>query len=625
MLKKKKAPIITLLFKFDVHIGSVLVDMKCKENLNSNTHIEFSDLFSEQQILQIKSNVFPESYTRLTQGVHSFCFNVASPDGPIFCYSAFLSVLNPESERSFDQYSFVIATQLPFYPLFLRLLDSINFLVETCSLTPNEIFILLTEFAIKWDSHLSPITFPKTKLEINNNDISNPNSSDNTSDSSDFSINCGGTPLGTSKQANIEINFEDFQVDFSKVTFDDIEVSDSQKVESSPLNSDSSSSSSSSPIISDHNSDFNLCLSINSRFELPLFNGVVPINPHPKLAHLLSTQSYFYCANPHYIGSDLLTDVESNFEGCLSLWESCISDQPIVILASTPHKSTKAAFAISSLSYPEDSPMSLYPYISVTDPRFKTIVEKPKGIIGVSNPIVEDLVKKKAKILHVGLADKRQHSNGHFVNLPPSSLPRSKSISKSNLSKRDGISRSRSSHIGSIEASSDNMKQLDSAKIRYKLFQNTKNLRRALSEALDMLISIDILSVLLGNIDLSTLIDRMHANNLMLISPPIEFSSYLVKSKLFRHILRERLSTQSAIEKFLALNVDSIHGENAKRICTTYIHVIQEQDIGKEQEKDIKKKLRVIAPLIRSSDNAKNLRNSTDETELPILIDKTEI
>ena len=121
----------TLLFKFDIHIGAVLVDLK--NNDEGGADGISTESLSDDQIELMKSNVFPESCTHLPQGVHSFCFTINSSDSTIFCYTAFLSVSNSHSERSFDQYSYVIATKLSFYPLFLRLLDSINLIIDSIS------------------------------------------------------------------------------------------------------------------------------------------------------------------------------------------------------------------------------------------------------------------------------------------------------------------------------------------------------------------------------------------------------------------------------------------------------------------------------------------------------------
>lgn len=768
----KKMLLTTLLFKFDIHIGAVLVDMKNNnEDKDDGTPLE---TLTDAQIELMKSNVFPESCTHLSQGVHAFCFDISGLNGTIYCYTAFLSVSNSKSERSFDQYSFVIATRLSFYPLFLRLLDSINFLIDSSNLSPNEIFTLLAEFAFKWGKHLSLITFSKPAGLRNDSYGSSSSSSNSTnsssdtsnSDSSDYSNNFVSSinsietslysllSLESLDRSNIIGNIEkksssitnlsssneneiDVQNSDNKEKTEELDViqSNQNTTEYPILNSEQTHSETTSILNSDKDFsaiiNLNLCLSISTRFELPLFNGVVPINPHPKLTHLLSTQSYFYCANPHFIGFDLITDIEEGFDGALMLWEACITDQPVFVIGSTPRKATNASFSVASLSYPEEPPAFIHPYISVTDKRFSGLMEKPKGIIGVSNPIVENLIGQRSKVIRVGFETNKKevtqlvkntksakrNSSAHFQTsyLPdasnitrnnqykekqgnnyvignnkgyspgaPSSLSMTKNPypsslmnmnindknqknNETNLNKNNSLSFSKDDksesyasvtnsplpakipkmtksptmtmslpnqtlmsnpiqRSQSVQSQMNDFQDLNSAQIRYKLFQNTKRLRKAICEAIDTQISFNILNVLLNNFDLSVIIGRLRANNILCSSPYIEFSSFLIRSKLFKRICKERLSTSSAVNKFLDLDITNLTPESAKKICIGMIHVIQEQNVGKELEKVIKRKLRLIAPIFQQQkqqkESGKTLNTNNDalkncENEIP--------
>ena len=429
----------TFLFEFDIKVGPVFTACSCPEK-NFDTNL----------IEKMKINCFPESCNKLPQGVHTFCFSVQR----LFCYTAFISVKNPKSARYFDQYSIVIATELSYYPLFMKLLESIKSLKNLNS--PKSTFNLVNNFVSKWSSHLP--------------------------------------------------------------------------------------------------------FKIHSKFELPLFDGSVPINPEPKLNHLLSTQSKFYCANLNFIGSDLINDIETDFEGALKLWEISICDQPALIEACTPQKATNAAFAIASLSYPEDSP-TIIPYISVIDERFAALSERPKGIIGTSNPAAENLMvgvlKEKMKLIKIGFSNNKNKSN------------------------------------------------MNSAQMRYKLYLNTKRLRVALTEALDELISKDIMNVLLGNINISILAEKLISNNVQTASSINEFANQIIKSRLYKKICRERLSKDESVNRFLSLDIDDlIKPQLARKICVGLIHVMQDQNVNKNLEKMLKKKLRSLATIFHSDQSS---------------------
>jgi hypothetical protein len=127
-------------------------------------------------------------------------------------------------------------------------------------------------------------------------------------------------------------------------------------------------------------------------WELPFFDG---------LHHYTSPLS----AMPHtkrFISLNSDPDI-------LKVWESAVFNEPIIILGATPRIASKTVRALVTLLGPLASPVWL-PYIALTDPRFQLLMEKPVGIIGVSNPIIPSLMKEKVTVLRVGFPNLRRHS-----------------------------------------------------------------------------------------------------------------------------------------------------------------------------------------------------------------------
>jgi hypothetical protein len=127
-------------------------------------------------------------------------------------------------------------------------------------------------------------------------------------------------------------------------------------------------------------------------WELPFFDG---LRNYTAPLHALPGPASFARLNGH---SDILR-----------VWESAVFTEPIIVLGATPGIASKAVTALVSLLGPLACQPWL-PYISLTDPRFESLMEKPIGIIGVSNPIIPSLMKGNVTVLKVGFACPRRHS-----------------------------------------------------------------------------------------------------------------------------------------------------------------------------------------------------------------------
>lgn len=104
--KMKRAIVIYL--EFDCVTGPVVV--------SSSGSLELDD--SEMQ--QIKNIAFPESATKLPAASHIFATRI----GDAFCYCLYVSKPDPNAARGYHQYSFVVATHYPYFPIFKKLLQS---------------------------------------------------------------------------------------------------------------------------------------------------------------------------------------------------------------------------------------------------------------------------------------------------------------------------------------------------------------------------------------------------------------------------------------------------------------------------------------------------------------------
>lgn len=145
---------------------------------------------------------------------------------------------------------------------------------------------------------------------------------------------------------------------------------------------------------------------IGNEKEIPTFDGGLPVALAPSLTELLdftadigwSPQCKKYYLNTNFLGIDLIHSLSVNqlikngkLGDILRLWTGAVIGETIMIYGANPTIASAASLGISSLLFPEPVPVDLYPYASVTDPRFKTFTSKkikPGTIIGFSNPIV---------------------------------------------------------------------------------------------------------------------------------------------------------------------------------------------------------------------------------------------
>lgn len=125
----QKASVIYL--EFDCSDGPVIVE--------SGGSLELTD----RQMLLIKNIAFPESATTLPTGPHVF----ASRVDDVFCYCLYVSRPDPGAVRGYHQFSFVIATESAYYPIFRKLLQSAaSYTTENI----RDLYDLLTKFINDW-------------------------------------------------------------------------------------------------------------------------------------------------------------------------------------------------------------------------------------------------------------------------------------------------------------------------------------------------------------------------------------------------------------------------------------------------------------------------------------------
>ena len=112
-----------LFLEFDPIDGPVVSRMKCSHDLQKE---EEEKILTKENLETIKFNSFPESVVKLTDSPHIYSFRV----GDFFAYVYYKSVPDKSRLRGFHQYSFCIITENRFYPIWYRLLNSIQNLDE---------------------------------------------------------------------------------------------------------------------------------------------------------------------------------------------------------------------------------------------------------------------------------------------------------------------------------------------------------------------------------------------------------------------------------------------------------------------------------------------------------------
>lgn len=127
------------------------------------------------------------------------------------------------------------------------------------------------------------------------------------------------------------------------------------------------------------------------------------------------------------------------------LWEAAILDIPILVVGSTPRKASEAVLSIVSLinqnlhlekkssrfkmlsqrSFEKLKTRSIVPYITFANPKFLELAKKPKGIVGVSNLMAQEIGKSFPLVYKIGFNDSiglGPNLNQHKMKQSPSNL-----------------------------------------------------------------------------------------------------------------------------------------------------------------------------------------------------------
>jgi hypothetical protein len=117
-------------------------------------------------------------------------------------------------------------------------------------------------------------------------------------------------------------------------------------------------------------------------YDLPLFDGPAIYDISP----------------PNHLNVLDAVECEADFQ---KVWESLIFGAPVIVYGATPAIASRVVLELAWLVQPFSMP-ELFPYIPVSDLRFSEIVKRPRGIIGVSNPIAWALLAPGRTGVQVG-------------------------------------------------------------------------------------------------------------------------------------------------------------------------------------------------------------------------------
>lgn len=99
--------------------------------------------FDENDLLSLKCCAFPDSSVQSMTESLIYIFKIKK----YYCYTIFTSISDPSVSRGFRQFSYVIATTLPYIYPFTRILHSAKSLFF--DMDPNDTLALISDFAIK--------------------------------------------------------------------------------------------------------------------------------------------------------------------------------------------------------------------------------------------------------------------------------------------------------------------------------------------------------------------------------------------------------------------------------------------------------------------------------------------
>jgi hypothetical protein len=418
---------------------------------------------NEAVLASVKCNSFPESATKLNDKSHVYSFRA----GDMFAYSYYISIQDKTKVRGYHQYSYAILTENRFYPIWYRLLMSIDYLKEfTCEAK----FELLCDFGLKILKNLTASNY----------------------------------------------------------------------------------------------------------FELPLFCGSTPIKTAPETSELIAMCSDStnpmsqYLSNSFFIGDSIVEalcikdlDASGHSADIKKLWESVILEKSIIVLGSTPEATSRAVFAIASLSFSAAFVPNIVPYISITDPSFNDLL-RTNSIIGVSNPIVL-AIANDANVFCVGFDHNSQYKNG-FI--------KSKKCRTA--------------------------KELSTEEIRASFVTENEVLLNTIDSIIDELYTTSPFASMLGKIDLSIVEKYISLSRLQMYSDITYFSAEIPHTKIFKERLNSFFRTRKAIKCIKEFDITNFDSRQIRATCSQIAKVIKKKRQSEEMEKALRSQLRCFFPSVRS-------------------------
>lgn len=391
--------------------------------------------FTEDDLISLKICSFPDTAVQsLTESI-IFVFTIRK----YYCYCIFSTISDQKANRGYRQFSYVIATTLPYFYPFTRILHSAMSIFYY--MDENDILLLISDFVSK-----SLLNFPKE---------------------------------------------------------------------------------------------------IGSDNEIPTLDGGLPVALAPSLTELLdftadigwSAQCKKYFLNSNFLGIDLINALSINqlikngtIGDIFRLWTSAVAGETIMIYGANPRVTSAAALGISSLLFPEPVPTNLYPYASVSDPRFKIITNnkiKPGTIIGFSNPIVLQ------SSLSFDLTFVTGFNNGD-----------------------DGLRISRHSGCPSLSSS----KPITNSRIRHFFYKNTLKVTETINTCLQHLREENPYAEFAAKINPNVMADILSEKGVQISSSFTykEFASKLIHSPFFYNIWHRRCNSSSLLATLKHFSVDSL-------------------------------------------------------------------
>jgi hypothetical protein len=213
----------------------------------------------------------------------------------------------------------------------------------------------------------------------------------------------------------------------------------------------------------------------------------------------------------------------------LRLWECSILQDSVMVYGSNPTLACTASLAIASLTYPEEPPDNVMPFVAVTDPRFQTITQShAKGlIVGFSNPIALNRVTSFDVVFRTGF-DANKDGIGTVVK-------------------------------GTWKALAE-LEKLTNSEIRHMFYLNNCKVAEAVSGCLDELMGVNPYAAFVGQVDSAILGKHLVKQGIPMTLAPKVFAAKLLRSKLFLRVWQ--------VKKSLAILAQALKVFSADEFCT---------------------------------------------------------